>query len=153
MLRAQDLVDGSQGTVYMTRDGKRTALINVKNVRAAAALNKSEKRVLGRRQAINRINGYSGTGSMTLYYMNSAFRRMLLEFKKTGRYPYFDLQVTNDDEGSSVGRQTVVLLNCLPDEITLSALDIEAEDLEEEIAFTFEDFDAPELFADIPEMG
>lgn len=146
MLQGQNLLDGAQGTVYITIEGQRYLGAHVKSVSAEVEFNKTESRALGRRMGINRITGGSGTGTLTLYYMSSLFREALLNWKTKGAQPYFQLIATNDDVGSTAGRQTVVLEGCLPDTIPLTLLDAEGEEMEEELPFTFDDFDIPEKF-------
>ena len=59
---------------------------------------------------------------------------------------YFDIQVTNEDPTSSVGRQTVILKDCNIDGGILTKFDADAEYLDEDMDFTFEDFEMPEAF-------
>ncbi len=70
----------------------------------------------------------------------------MYRFKETGEDIYFDMQITNEDPTSSVGRQTVILKDCNIDRGILAKFDANAEYLDEEIEFTFEDFEIPEKF-------
>ena len=54
--------------------------------------------------------------------------------------------MTNEDPTSTVGRQTVVLLDCNLDNGTLVKFDADGEYLDEDIEGTFEDFTMPETF-------
>lgn len=67
-------------------------------------------------------------------------------YKDTGEDVYFDIQVTNEDPTSSVGRQTVILKDCNIDGGILAKFDADAEYLDEDMDFTFEDFEMPEAF-------
>lgn len=145
-LNSNHLINGGSGMAYIRKDGKRFQAANVNSVDASVEFEKMEKKALGKRMTIHKITSGSGSGTLNMSYMGSVFRDALLEWRKTGKQPYFDLDLTNDDPSTPHGRQTVVLYNCLPDEITLSMLDSEGEELEEEIPFTFEDFDIPEKF-------
>ena len=60
---------------------------------------------------------------------------------------YFDIQLTNEDPTSSVGRQTVILKDCNFDSVLLAKADADAEYLDESMDFTFEDFEIPEKFS------
>lgn len=53
---------------------------------------------------------------------------------------------------SRVGRQTVILKDCNIDGGVLTKFDANAEYLEEEMDFTFEDFEMPETFAPLAGM-
>ena len=62
----------------------------------------------------------------------------MYRFQNTGKDVYFDIQVTNEDPSSSVGRQTIILKDCNIDNLVLARFDADAEYLEDEFDFTFE---------------
>ena len=76
----------------------------------------------------------------------------MLKFKETGEDVYFDIQITNEDPTSSVGRQTVILKGCNLNGGVLAKFDAGAEYLSENMEFTFEDFEIPERFDAITGM-
>lgn len=84
---------------------------------------------------------------MTIYYVTSLFRRMLVDYIKNGTDAYFTIVITNDDPTSTIGRQTVALHNCNIDSMSVAQLDTEAPTLEEELSFTFDDVDLLEEFS------
>lgn len=94
----------------------------------------------------NKATGWKGTGSATFHFNTSIFRNLLKRYKDTGEDVYFDIQVTNEDPTSSVGRQTVILKDCNMDGGLLAKFDADAEYLDEDMDFTFEDFEMPETF-------
>ncbi|EJW14720.1 phage XkdN-like protein [Paenibacillus alvei DSM 29] len=75
---------------------------------------------------------------MTIYYMTSMFRQMMLDYMNHGKDTYFDIQIINEDPTSSVGKQTIVLQGVNLDSMVIASLDTDAEALEEDIDFTFE---------------
>jgi len=84
---------------------------------------------------------------MTLHTVESIFRTLMLEYINTGKDFYFDIQTTNEDPTSSVGRQTVVLKGCNLDKIVFAQFDASSENfLDEEVPFTFEGVQMPETF-------
>ena len=89
---------------------------------------------------------------MTIYYITSIFRRLAKEYAKTGKDTYFDITIENDDPTSSVGKQTVVLYKCNLDSTILAKLDVDNTELDEDIDFTFEDFDILDSFGN-PTLG
>ena len=95
----------------------------------------------------NKPTGWSGTWSGTAHYNQSVFREMLLEYKRTGFMPTFDIQVANEDPTASVGRQTIILKNCLTKGGILAKFDADAETLDEELEGTFDDWEMPETFS------
>ena len=145
-LKASDTISGQEAVATMNiknTDGT-TSVENMfwaKNLEASAEIQKTEVHTLGKRGAQNKPNGWAGSGNMTIYYVTSLFRRMVLDYIKTGKPVYFDITVTNEDPGSTVGAQTVVLKNCSLDSIILAKFDVEAEVLDESIDFTFDDVD------------
>ena len=74
------------------------------------------------------------------------FRKLLERYKNTGEDIYFDMQITNEDSTSAAGRQTVILKDCNIDGGILAKFDADGEYLDEDMDFTFEDFEIPEEF-------
>ena len=150
-LKAGDTVSGQEAVATMlvhNADGTNTVenMFWAKNLEASAEIKKTEVYTLGKRGAQNKPSGWSGSGSMTIYYITSLFRRMVLQYIKTGVPVYFDITVTNEDPGSTVGAQTVVLKNCSLDSIVLAKFDVETEILDEDVSFTYDDVDILDEF-------
>lgn len=152
VMHAKDAIAGKLGECWATINGERLRLMTVIKVEASIEKNKTEVPILGKMGKGNKSTGWTGTGSATIHYNSTLFRELLLKFKNTGEDIYFDLQVTNEDPTSSVGRQTVILKDCNLDGGILTKIDADAEYLDEEISFTFEDFEIPEKFADLEGM-
>ena len=146
LLRAGDTLSGQEGKATATINGSVHDMFYLKDLEATLEKNKTEVKALGKRSVQNKTNGWSGTGSMTLYYMTSLFRKMAIQYAKTGVDTYFDITVTNDDPGSTVGKQTIVLYNCNIDSVILAKLDVEADTLDESVDFTFDDVDMLDEF-------
>ena len=145
-LRAGDTISGQEGKATAVIDGVVQDLFFVKNLEASFEKNKAEVKTLGHRGTQHKGTGWSGSGSMTIFYVTSLFRQMALKYAKTGKDTYFNITVVNDDAGSTVGKQTVVLYNCNIDSVILAKLDTESDALEEDIDFTFDDFDMLDKF-------
>lgn len=150
-LKAGDTISGQEAvsTMLVRNNDGTTSVENMfwaKNLEASAEINKTEVFTLGKRGAQNKPTGWAGSGSMTIYYVTSMFRRMVLEYIKTGRPVYFDITVTNEDPGSTIGPQTVVLKNCSLDSVILAKFDVESDVLDEDVSFTFDDIDILDEF-------
>lgn len=145
-LLAEDIINGAEGTAVATIKGEVHELFFIKNIEATAEKNKVEFKVLGKRGTQHKANGWNGTGTMTIYYATSMFRKLMLEYIKTGKDVYFDIMITNNDPSSSIGKQTVLLKNCNIDNVILGKLDIESEGLDEEINFTYDDVEMLDEF-------
>ncbi|MDU5141063.1 MAG: phage tail tube protein [Paenibacillus dendritiformis] len=140
-LQAKDTISGQEGRAYAIIDGNREEMFYVKKIEAKAEKNKTEVKTLGRRGVQHKATGWSGSGSMTIYYVTSTFRKMMYNYIKNGKDIYFDVMVTNEDPTSSIGKQTVTLKNVNLDSVVMTSLDTEAEVLEEDVDFTFDDVD------------
>lgn len=150
-LKAGDTISGQEGVAKITVKGPGGTstiedLFFAKKVEGECEIKKTGLKVLGKRGEQSKPNGWVGTGSLTLYYITSLFREMAIRYIKTGVPTYFDLLVSNDDPGSTVGRQTTVLKNCTIDKAILAKLDVDAEVLDEEMPFTFDDADLLDKF-------
>lgn len=145
-LRASDIPAGSEAVAYIEVDNKVEEFFYAKSIEATAELNKSEVKVMGKRGVQNKATGWTGSGSMTIYYVTTMFRNMLLKYAKEGILPSFKIVITNEDKGTSIGKQTVVLYDCVIDSVNLAKFDVESDALDEDMDFTFSDFDILDSF-------
>ncbi|WP_028563044.1 phage tail tube protein [Paenibacillus pinihumi] len=137
-LRAKDVISG-QGRAYATIGKNKEEMFYVKSLEATAEKQKTEVRTLGRLGTQHKATGWSGTGSMTIYYVTSQFRKLMYDYIKTGKDVYFEIMVVNEDPSSTIGNQTVTLKGVNLNSVMMASLNAEAEVLEEDIEFTFED--------------
>jgi len=145
-LNEKDTINGGEGTAYATINGSIEELAYLKKIEAKVDKDKEDIKVLGRRTTGSKTRGLKGTGTMTIYYITSIFRKLMSDYIKTGKDTYFDIQVTNQDPSSSTGKQTTVLKNCNIDSVIIAKLDIEATAMDEEVSFTFDDFEILDSF-------
>ena len=147
VMNAKDSVSASLAECFVTIEGRRLNFMQAINVEANFEKTKSEVPILGKTGKGNKSTGWTGSGSATFHYNTSIFRQLMQRYKETGEDIYFDMQVTNEDPTSSVGRQTVILKDCNIDGGVLAKFDADGEYLDEDMDFTFEDFEMPEEFA------
>lgn len=141
-LNAPDTISGKEGRAYAKINGNNEDLFMAKNIESTVEKAKSEIKAIGKRMTGHKTTGGNGTGSMTLYYLTPLFRDMIKQWKETGVDVYFDMVVENDDPESSAGKQSVLLIGCNLDSTILAKLDGDSDDpLDEDVDFTFEDFD------------
>ena len=141
-LNAPDTISGNEGRAYAKIDGNNEDLFFAKTIESTVEKSKSEVKAIGKRMTGHKTTGGNGTGSMTLYYMTPLFRQMIKQWKETGQDIYFDMVIENDDQESSAGKQSVLLIDCNLDSVVLGKLDGDSDDpLDEDVDFTFEDFD------------
>ncbi len=146
IMNAKDTISASLAECFITIEGNRYNFMQAINLEAKIEKNKTEVPILGKTGKGNKSTGWKGTGSATFHYNTSIFRELLLRYKNTGEDIYFDIQVTNEDPTAAVGRQTVILKDCNIDGGILVKFDADAEYLDEDLDFTFEDFEIPETF-------
>ena len=145
-LKAGDTISGQEGSAQANINGEVHDLFYAKSIEATAEKLKTEIRTLKKRGTQHKAAGWSGSGTLTLYYVTSIFRKLMIQYIKTGKDTYFDLIITNEDPTSTIGKQTIVLYNCNADSTVLAKLDVESEALDEEIEFTFDDADLLDEF-------
>ncbi len=145
-LRAQDTLSGGEGKATIKVNDSIQEMFYIKALEATMEKQKTEVKTIGKRATQHKGIGWSGSGTLTIFYITSLFRKQALEYAKTGRDTYFTITVVNEDPASSVGKQTIVLYNCNIDSVVLAKLDLDAEALDEEIPFTFDDFDILDQF-------
>ena len=151
-MNAKDAVSASLAECFITIEGNRYNFMQAINLEASIEKTKSEIPILGRTGKGNKTTGWKGSGSATFHYNTSIVREQLYRYKETGQDAYFDIQITNEDPTSSVGRQTIVLKDCNVDGGILAKFDADAEYLDEELDFTFEDWEMPEQFSHLQGM-
>ena len=152
IMHARDAISAALAECFVTIEGERFNFMQAINLEATFEKKKTEVPILGKPGRGNKATGWSGTGSATFHYNTSIFRRLMQRYKDTGEDVYFDIQVTNEDPTSTVGRQTIILIDCTIDGGTLAKFDADSEYLDEDMDFTFEDFQMPETFNDLDGM-
>ncbi|WP_230593785.1 phage tail tube protein [Lysinibacillus sphaericus] len=151
-MHSRDAIHGAQGIAWVTIAGNRYKFAQLINLEARSEKTKTKIPIMGQVAKGNKATGVEYSGSATFYFNTSIFRKMLKHYQDTGEDTYFDIQVTNEDGSSQVGRQTTILVDCNIDGGIVASLDADAEYLEDSFDFTFERFEMPEEFAILPEM-
>ena len=145
-LQGQDVVSGLEGFAQINVNGEMRELFELIELETTIEKHKKEIKVIGRRLDQHKSAGGVGTGSLKFYYITSQFRVLAEEYINTGKDLYFDIIVTNEDPGSSSGKQTIKYTGCNLDSTLLSKIALEEEALEEEADFTFNGFEIIDKF-------
>ena len=140
-MHARNAVSAKMAECYVTIEGKRYNLMSAINVKVTFKKNKTEIPILGRMNRGHKSVDSSITGSAEFHLNTSIWRELAERFQNSGEDVYFDMQITNEDPTTEVGRQTIVLHDCNWDSVTLAAFDADSDDvLTESVDFTAEYF-------------
>ncbi len=145
--RLSDTISAHEGKAYITINGQNRELFEISSLTAQIDLTVQERRMLGHRMTQHKVIGASGTGSMTIYFMNSQMLKQAIQYLRTGNYKGLKIQVKNEDPQSTVGKQEVVLLNVILATIPVTTLDDQSDDpITFDTDFTFDDIEVLEGF-------
>jgi len=145
--RLPDTISAHEGKAYITINGQNRELFEISSLTAQIDLTVQERRMLGHRMTQHKVIGASGTGSMTIYFMNSQMLNQAIQYLRTGNYKGLKIQVKNEDPQSTVGKQEVVLLNVILATIPVTTLDDQSDDpITFDTDFTFDDIEVLEGF-------
>lgn len=151
-MKAADVLYASAARCFISIGGKRYNFMNMKSLEATFKKKKTEIPILGKTGSGHKAVGWEGTGKAKCYYNSTVMRKMAEEYKNSGKDEYFDIQIVNEDKSTSVGKQEVILKDCNLDSLILAKFDIETETLDEDIEFTFDDFEIKTGFKELAGM-
>ena len=153
-LLAKDTVNGAEGKVFFTIDGKNIEVAGMRKIHANAEIQSEDMRVIGTRKIQAKLNGAKLTGTGNIYYGTNLFTDMVLNYIKNGTVQLFDIQITNQDPATSIGSQVMAYYGCqLTGTIPLSILDDEASMLNYDFNFSYTDVERLTAFQDPAELG
>ncbi|MFD2117254.1 phage tail tube protein [Paenibacillus yanchengensis] len=146
-MNERDAISGKSAKAFIIVGDTREELFYAKSLEATIEKNKVDVPVLGKASTPKRSAGWSGTGTLTIYYVSSKFRSMMQEYMTSGKDFWFDLVVSNEDSNSTAGEQRVVLKECNLDSVIAARFDASSDDmLEEEMPFTFNGYEIQSEF-------
>ena len=146
-VRLSDTISSKEGKAYITINGQNRELFEISALTAQIDLIVQERRMLGHRMTQHKVVGATGTGSMTMYCMNSEMLNQAIQYLRTGNYRGLKVQVRNEDPQSTIGKQEVVLLNVIPTSIPAAVIDDQSDDpITFDTDFTFDDIEILESF-------
>ncbi|MBR3238765.1 MAG: phage tail tube protein [Oscillospiraceae bacterium] len=152
-LLERDALNGKSGSAFLTVDGENHEIFQMKKFQSDAEFQEADFKVVGTTLVQKKTTGVTLTGSMTIYYGSPYFLDLLQQYLKTGKLPYFTLQIRNDDPSTSVGTQTVALYNCKLTKVPVAMLDADSDWLEEEVTFSYTGLEVLDYFHDPEALG
>lgn len=153
-LLAKDTVNGAEGKIFITVDGKNIEVACMRNITTNGEIQGEDMRVIGTRKIQNKPNGAKLTGTGNIYYGTNLFTDMVLKYINEGIMTQFDIQITNRDPSTTIGSQTIAYYGCqLTGTIPLSILNDEESMLNYDFNFTYTNVARLTAFNDPAELG
>lgn len=138
-LRLADTISAKEGSAFIIINGVSRPLFEVSTLKAQLDLTVQTRKMLGNRMTQHKIVGAEGTGSMTMYFMNSDMLKLAIGYLGNGNFGTISIRVVNEDPQSSAGRQEVMLNNVLLKTIPVASLDDQSDDpITVDTDFTFD---------------
>lgn len=149
--KISDLVTGNEGSAYITVNGENRHFFELAKIDANIEFTVIAKKLLGHRMKQHKVAGAEGKGSITMYNVSPAALAVYNQYIKEGKTPEISIQTTNEDTGSTIGRRTVVMRNCILAKVPVVYLDDSSEELNTtDTDFTFDNVDDLESYV-LPE--
>ena len=105
--------------------------------------------MLGRIMNGRKATGAEGKFKLVIYRVTDVFNEVLLEYLDTGILPELEIQVTEEDPSSPMGRSTKIYSDCMIDgEVLLSVFDDAGDFVEQTIEGYYFDVKMPEKYTD-----
>lgn len=153
-LLAKDTVNGAEGKIFITVDGKNIEVAGMRNITTNAEIQSNDMRVIGTCTIQSKHNGAKLTGTGNIYYGSNIFTDMVLKYIQTGVMQQFDIQITNSDPTTSIGSQVMAYYGCtLTGTIPLSILNDEEAMLNYDFSFAYTRAARLRSFADPTQLG
>lgn len=153
-LLAKDTVNGAEGKIFVTVNGKNMEVACMRNITTNAEIQSNDMRVIGTRTIQDKPNGAKLTGTGNIYYGTNLWTDMVLQYIQTGVMPEFDIQLTNNDPTTTVGSQVMAYYGChLTGTIPLSILNDEEAMLNYDFNFAYTRVARLQAFNDPAQLG
>ncbi|MBP1582177.1 MAG: hypothetical protein J6A26_07260 [Oscillospiraceae bacterium] len=144
---ANDAPSSKLATAFVTIRDRRYEMLNMKEFEGKMNIKTEEVPTLGRT-----VNGRKPVGAeikwkAVVYHCAEIFDEVAETYKNTGLMPPIEIQTTNEDPATSIGRSTKVYTDCIIDgDILLSLLNAEGGFVEQTIEGYAMDFTRPEKY-------
>lgn len=146
-MNTQDAVSANFAECFVTLHGRRYSMLMAKEFEGKASVNTKEVYKLGSVIVGHKAQTAALAFSMTIYKCTEIFDDVMDEFIKTGVMPTFDIQTSNDDPATSVGRSTKIYTGCTLDgDVLLSMFNAEGDFIEQSIEGFCDSFSRPEKY-------
>lgn len=143
----KDAVNANFAECFVTLDGTRYSMAMAKEFEGKASVSTKEVYRLGTPVVGHKAQTVTLSFSMVIYKCTEIFDKVIDTFMKTGVLPTFDIQVSNEDPATSVGRSSKIYTDCVLDgEILLSMFNAEGNFIEQTIVGYCDGVQSPTAF-------
>lgn len=150
----QDVPNGRCGSAYITdANNEIHELFYLQALQAGADFNTATLPVIGKVIDQTKITGANYSGTFTIYKVTSLFNTWLAQYSRTGQLPVFTLNITENDESTSIGAERVVLYNCQVTNIPIVDLVAGTDVTTVQIGFTFADYELLDSYGEPTTIG
>ena len=133
--------------VCVTLKGKRYAMLMCKNFEGKASISNQDVPRMGSIIMGKKPTSVELSFTMTIYKCTEIFDDVLDEFMSTGVMPTMDIQTSNEDPATSMGRTSKVYNDCVLDgDVLLSLAGSEDDFIEQEISGFANSITRPEKY-------
>ena len=133
--------------VFVTLKGKRYAMLMCKNFEGKASISNQDVPRMGSIIMGKKPTSVELSFTMTIYKCTEIFDDVLDEFISTGVMPTMDIQTSNEDPATSMGRTSKVYNDCVLDgDVLLSLAGSEDDFIEQEISGFANSITRPEKY-------
>ncbi len=134
VMATQDAPLAKHAEVFVTLGGKRYSMLMCKNFEGKAKVSNKDVPRMGATVMGKKTTGVELSFSMTIYKCTEIFDDVIEEFINTGVMPTMDIQTSNEDPATCMGRSTKVYNDCVLDgDVLLSLAGSEDEFIEQPI--------------------
>ena len=138
-----------QATCFVTLNGNRYEFFFARSFEGKVNVTTKEVPMLGRIMNGRKATGAEGKFKLVIYRVTDVFNEVLLEYLDTGILPELEIQVTEEDPSSPMGRSTKIYSDCMIDgELLLSVFDDAGDFVEQTIEGYYFDVKMPEKYTD-----
>jgi len=146
-MNTQDAVSANFAECFVTLNNTRYSMLMAKEFEGKASITTAEVPRLGSVVIGHKAQTVVLSFSMTIYKCTEIFDDIMDQFIQTGVMPTFDIQVSNEDPSTSVGRSTKIFTNCVLDgDVMLSMFNAEGEFVEQSIEGFCDSYTRPEKY-------
>lgn len=147
VMNTEDAVFAKEAEVFVTIDNRRYKMLMCKDFEGTAKITTKEVPKIGTLTRGHKPAFIDLAFKMTIYKCTEIFDDVIEKFLETGVMPRFQVQTSNDDPASKVGRSTKVYNDCILDgDVLLSAVNSDDSFVEQEINGYAEGITRPEKY-------